>query len=197
MLATPGASTLRLPTGIILPGSGVFSPYVFGRRVTVATDVTTPDENAALAVQHKISAAQLSDVSSFDDALRLMEETYGADALVLASDVLGDGFTLLENKDQLIGVPAAFISWRESLGDFGPFIAARVVTQDGRKVVILDGSTGIYAQLSEFSQKFGRDGGLIARNGLRRSDYEKEMPDPKTGELVKRPASTYYIDTTA
>lgn len=162
----------------------------------MATDATQATGNDVATVQHKISAAQLSEVSSFDDALRLMEETYGADALVLASDVLGDGFTLLENKDQLIGVGCAFVSWKESLGDFGPFIAARVVTEDNRKVVILDGSTGIYAQLAEFSQKIGRDGGMIARKGLRRSDYEYDDVD-KNGEPVKRPASTYYLDTSA
>lgn len=163
----------------------------------MATGATTPSDNGALEVSHKISAAQLSEVSSFDDALRLMEETYGAGAIALASDVLGDGFALLEEKDQLIGVPCAFISWKESLGDFGPFIAARVVTQDNRKVVIIDGGSGIYSQLSDFSQKFGRDGGLVARKGLRRSDYEYDDVDKKTGETVKRPATTYYIDTSA
>jgi hypothetical protein len=163
----------------------------------VATGATTPSENTDVAVQHKISAAQLSEVSSFDDALRLMEETYGSGAIALASDALGDGFQLLEEKDQLIGVPCAFISWRESLGDFGPFVAARVVTQDNRKVVIIDGGSGIYQQLSEFSQKFGRDGGLVARKGLRRSDYTYTDVDKVTGQPVERPASTHYIDTSA
>lgn len=163
----------------------------------MATEATTPTDEGTVAVQHKISAAQLSEVVSFDDALRLMEETYGEGAVALASDALGDGFSLLEEKDQLIGVPCAFISWRESLGDFGPFVAARVVTQDNRKVVIIDGGSGIYAQLSEFSQKFGRDGGLVARKGLRRSDYTYTDTDKKSGETVERPATTYYIDTSA
>lgn len=149
------------------------------------------------AVRHTISTAQLAEVTSFDDALALIESTYGADALVLASDVLGDGFTLCENKDQLIGVPCAFVSWADSVGDFGPYVVARVVTQDGRKLVIVDGSTGIYSQLVAFTERFGRSGGLVSKNGLRRSDYEYDDVDKQTGETVKRPASTYYVDTSA
>lgn len=162
----------------------------------MATDATTPQDNAETsnvpAVAHKVSPNQLREIHSFDDALRLMEETYGADALALASDVLGDGFALAKSKDQLIGVPCAFISWTESLGDHGPFIAARVVTQDGRKLVITDGSEGIYRQLADFSVAKGRDGGLIAKNGLRRSDYTY-----KNDRGEETPAQTYYIDTSA
>lgn len=167
-----------------------------GRRVTVATDATTPndnaEENSALVPSSSISTNQLREIHSFDDALRVMEETYGADALALASDALGDGFALAKSKDQLIGVPCAFISWNDSLGDHGPFVAARLVTQDGRKLVITDGSEGIFRQLMDFQESKGRSGGLVAKNGLRRSDYSYV---DSNGE--EKPATTYYIDTSA
>lgn len=146
-----------------------------------------------------ISTNQLRDINSFDAALELMRETYGSDAVQLASDALGDGFALVKEKDSLIGVPLAFIMWSEtsadapgSLGEFG-FIAARVITQDGRKLVITDGSgTGINMQLRQFSADNGRSGGLVAKNGLRRSDYT--FTDDRGKE---QSASTYYVDTSA
>lgn len=158
----------------------------------MATEATTQVDENGVVLAGSINSSQLREIASFDDALRIMEETYGAGAVALASDVLGDGFGLLQEKDSLIGVPCAFISWTESLGDFGPFIAARVVTQDGRKVVITDGSEGIFRQLSTFTQEKGRAGGLVAKHGLRRSDYT--YTDEKGQE---RPAKTYYVDTSA
>ena len=161
----------------------------------MATQDTTQsvnvDENGVV-ISHSINAEQLRGVSSFDDALALMRETYGDSAIALASEVLGDGFALTDNKDQLCGVGLAFISWLKSDGDFGDFLAARVVTEDGRKFVITDGSTGIYQQLMTFAQERGRMGGLVAKNGLRRSDYTYTDSEGK-----ERPAVTYYIDTSA
>lgn len=161
----------------------------------MATDATTENVNTAtgeVVSVHSVNTDQLKSIASFEDALAVMRETYGETAVVLASDALGDGFALLQEKDSLIGVGCAFISWNESLGDFGPFVAARIVTEDNRKVVITDGSEGIYRQLSTFSQETGRNGGLVARHGLRRSDYT--YTDDKGQE---RPAKTYYVDTSA
>lgn len=158
----------------------------------MATTDTAAVNKRTGEVTHSVNSAQLRSITSFDDALAIMRETYGESAVALASDVLGDGFALTENKDQLCGVGLAFISWSESLGDFGPFVAARVITEQGGKFVITDGSTGIYAQLAAFAQETGRSGGLVAKRGLRRSDYT--YSDEKGQE---RPAKTYYIDTSA
>jgi hypothetical protein len=139
----------------------------------------------------EFDADALAGITSFDDALALATETLGADNIVRADEEIGDGFILLEKKDSLIGVPLMFLGWDFHMGDFGEFVSAKVVTKDGRKIILNDGSSGLYKQLAEYSAKKKRMGGLLVPNGLRKSDYEYE--DEK-GE--KRPATTYYIDTT-
>jgi hypothetical protein len=139
----------------------------------------------------------LRNITSFDDAVRLVEETHGP--IVSADEELGDGFTLLstEDKDLLIGLPMLLMAWRFNDGDAGRFVSIRVLVQNRDKSVsryiFNDGSTGICEQLAKFQLRTGRAGGLKVQNGLRRSDYLYE--DPTTGE--QRPASTYYLDTSA
>jgi hypothetical protein len=147
-----------------------------------------------------ISTAQLKEIGAsgdaFADALALAKEIYGEESVQLASDAIGDGFALTDNKDQFIGKPCIFLKWTFSQGDFidpktkekREFASIRVVTPGG-KYVINDGSTGICDQLRQFTmENFGRQGGLISARGLRRSDYEH----PEYGS-----ATTYYIDTSA
>lgn len=147
----------------------------------------------------KIGAGDLRSVNSFADAMALIEKQYGA--TLDASAELGDGFELLdsESKVTLVGVGCAFVSWSFSAGKYDDeFVACRVVTEHGRKVVVIDGGTGIRAQLREFTDTHGgRQGGLLSRRGLRKSDYEIDVTDPKTGEMSKEPATTFYIDTSA
>lgn len=140
----------------------------------------------------------LLSISSFDEALRLTQQEFGGE-IVAAEETLGNGFTILngEAKNILCGVPLVFMAWNFNLGDTGEFVSAQVV---GRipgggiiKAIINDGSTGVYKQLSAFTKRTGKLGGLSARGGLTRSDYT--YTDPNTGE--QRPATTFYINTTA
>ena len=141
--------------------------------------------------------ADLRDVDSFDQAIALVQNTLGS--VDVASDVLGDGFALLDtkNKAQLVGVPCVFAEWTFNDGDFGTFVSARVIarTEVGgvRKLIINDGSTGIAETLAKYTKDTGKTGGLLAPRGLRVSEYE--YVDPQTGE--RKPAKTYYIDTSA
>lgn len=138
------------------------------------------------------SATQLAEIASFDDALKLAQSIYGADAVVAASDVIGDGFKLLENKDQLIEVPFLALSWDFHQGDHGEFASLKVVTRDGAKYVVNDGSTGIRDQLMSYSAETGRYGGLFCMKGLRRSDYTYKDENGQD-----KAARTYYLDTSA
>lgn len=148
---------------------------------------------------YSISMEQLKEIGAtgdaFNDALSLAAEVYGESAVQLASDAIGDGFALTDNKDQFIGAEMIFLKWIFSEGDFidaqtgekRGFVSARVVTRAG-KFVINDGGSGIYEQLRMFTQdREGQQGGLVARKGLRRSDYVNEYGN----------ATTFYIDTSA
>lgn len=167
---------------------------------TPAAQTVTPDENAAVIMRGpQWDDDTLLAIDSFDAALALVKEEFGAE-LVSADETLGNGFTILNKdaKDVLIGLPCIFMSWNFNLGDNGEFVSAQVVARGPGgstiKAIVNDGSTGIYRQLSEYTRRSnGKQGGMIARRGLTRSDYTYE--DPTTGE--SRPATTYYIDTTA
>lgn len=138
------------------------------------------------------SSDQLADLASFEDALKLARELYGDAAVVAASEVIGDGFKLLDNKDQLIEVPFLAIAWDFHQGTHGEFVSVKVMTKDGQKFVLNDGSTGIRDQLMSYSANSGNYGGLFCMKGLRRSDYT--YTDEKGNESG---ASTYYLDTSA
>ncbi len=148
--------------------------------------------NEVAVVNYRYDAEALRHIESFDDAMALVESTYGE--IMTADSELGDGFSLLKEKDVLIGVPCLFLSWSFSEGDFSEeFVSCRLVTKDGAKYVLNDGGTGIRAQLRAFSDSHGgRMGGLLSRRGLRKSEYEFENDK---GKMEK--GTTYYVDTGA
>src|SRR5258705_6186656 len=122
------------------------------------TEVT---ENEAKTVA-RYNRDQLKSLTSFDEALLLAQEIYGD--VVQASAELGDGFEIIpkDDKIQFVKVPMILLSWGFGQGDHGEFVSIRAVTKDGRRVVINDGSTGIYAQLREYTDtNGGRDGGMF------------------------------------
>lgn len=141
----------------------------------------------------RLSNDDLRNIATFDDAMAL----FNGDVHTADSE-LGDGFELLKEKDRLIGDPCLFISWSFSEGDHGEFVSARVIAKSGGKYVVNDGSTGLCSQLREYTDSHGgRNGGLLSRRGLRKSEYTYDETDPKTGEIKTKPAVTYYIDTSA
>ena len=154
--------------------------------------VENSEPTTAIAIP-KFSDADLREINTFDDAVALMAEAYGNENLFSADQVIGNGFRVLQRseKDRLVGVECAFLSWRFNPGKFNDeFVTALIVTRAGEKFLINDSGHGIYQQLHQVTQSTGREGGMLARHGLSRSDYEYE--DSETGK--KMPASTYYID---
>jgi len=143
----------------------------------------------------------LASITSAEDVQKLFESA--GLALTSASD-LGDGFALTE-KDRLVGTPFIALQWKEHMGDFGPFVAVHVVTRDAvdgqSKFVFVDGSSGIREQLAYLQDKTKRNGGLVCNKGLRTSEYlfcetcKGAVKQPH--EHQTKPATTYYIDTSA
>jgi hypothetical protein len=147
----------------------------------------TDTGNVPVVPTPQFSTDQLKSIETIDDALELLRETYGETAIQTAAD-------------QFLAVPLVFVHWSISPGDYpirdadgnptgevGKFVAARVVSRGG-KFVIVDGGTGIAAQLISYFETTGKTF-LVAQKGLRVSrGYKNQYTD--NGE-------TFYIDTSA
>lgn len=135
---------------------------------------------------------ELAEIKTFDQALTLLADKIGEDNIHVVSDVLGDGFRLIDDKDTLIGIPMLLVTWEFRQGDFGEYVSVKAITAgDNRKVVFNDGSTGIRDQLRRYSEKTNKTSGLMCPHGLRVSRYD--FTDESTGQT--KSATTYYIDT--
>lgn len=153
-------------------------------RSKTAAEVSIPGQNYGVE--------ELAGISSFEDALALVKEKMGDAGVGVADQEIGDGFKLLENKDVLIGAEMLLVTWDFHQGDHGEFVSAKVVTVDGTKYIVNDGSSGIRDQLMAYSAKKNSQGGLFCRKGLRRSNYTYTDENGK-----ESPATTYYLDTSA
>lgn len=179
---------------------------------TSTVDATVVEEtvSAELVESDGYSDTALKNIESFEDAANLAAETYG---LANAADILGDGFNLVKGdpaKRRLVGQPMVVMEWKFYPGDFGAeFVAMRVVTMGDQgaavKSIVTDGSTGIYQQLREMTDAYGRKGGMIVHSGLRESSYpfcvECEgavKADHLAGNPDHHvsPKSTFYLDPT-
>lgn len=136
---------------------------------------------------------QLRSLSSLDDIKGFL-----GDNVSNAAD-LGSGFAVLDKngKRRLVDVPLLFLFWHfsEGVGDKGEKVSAHVVqfnqqSQIVGKWIINDGSTGIYEQLKEFTERTGEQQGLFAPRGLRASDYTFTNDNGQ-----EQDATTFYIDT--
>ena len=134
----------------------------------------------------------LARVDSFDAAMLLLAESGVATESV---EDYGNGFSVCTDKRVLVGQAFVVLEWRFNSGDFGEsFVSANIVTEDGRKLILNDGGTGIRAQLVEVTQKRNSSGhahpqaGLLCRRGLSQSDYKYES---KPGVWAE--ATTFYL----
>lgn len=153
-------------------------PEVLPERITNAVT----GEVTAARMRPVFEDEQLQNVSNFEDAIALLDGQYSD-----ASE-LGSGFEILSSKDQLVDKEFVIVQWNFYTGDMGEFCAMHVMTRDGGKYIVNDGSTGIYKQLRGFTNNTGKRSGMVCRHGLTRSDYK--FTDENGNE---RPATTYYI----
>lgn len=139
--------------------------------------------------ERQFDALQLGQITSFEDALAAFDQSE-----VDSIDNYGDGFTLADKeiKYGLIGMPFVILSHEEREGDYErdgqkeSFAVVRVVTQDGRKFMLTDGSTGLRDQLRLIRHQRGTCVGLICRKGF------QPNPDYVHPEFGK--ATTFRID---
>lgn len=145
---------------------------------------------------------ELADIETFDQLVSLMGDK--GIQIDMADKVLGDGFAILNSEDKgtLVGKTMILIDWRFSNGDMGEFVSIRAAvqmtpgSQDLRKLIINDGSAGIFRDLKKFSAATGKYAGLMVKRGLRVSEYDYEWTD-KDGVVRRSPAKTFYLDTSA
>jgi len=160
----------------------------------------TAEPTTAVAVR-QFSNEDLLNISSFEDAIALVNEAYGD--VLTADEVIGNGFRMLGDKHKLVGVPFVAVQWKFFDGDYGTsYTNMMVVTDRGDRYLVNDGGAGITKELMEFSARSDRMGGVVFRNGLAASTYDFcsdcrstscEVPE----EHRMTPATTFYLDLSA
>lgn len=154
-------------------------------------------ENSTVATRI-MSADDLRKIKSFADFGSYVQDH--SIPVIDASDVLGDGFELTKDKDSLVGKRFVIVDYRftesdtqvdPNTGDPSVFATVRLITEDDRKLIINDGSTGIRDQLRVLPPE-AAGSVIMVRGGLRVSEYEVEVPT-KSGGTIKQPAKTYYL----
>jgi hypothetical protein len=151
---------------------------------------------------------QLRDIRTADDVNELLQQVYGD--VIDVTTTLGSGFTVLDDKDELVGEPFTILATRVNLGDFGTHYMSMLCTDDrGGKWIVNDGGAGIVEAMRELITKHGRFGGFRIPRGLRKSDYDTcvdckrgrnqgltTCPHCQSESTGRGKATTYYFDLT-
>lgn len=132
----------------------------------------------------------LGSIASFEDAINALTAA-GIESEVI--DNYGDGFTLLASADKFTLVKVPFVildhTFRTDKDTGREYMTIRIVTGDGRKLVVNDGSVGLFAQGKTIAAKRTNGlAGLVVKEGLTGGEYTTTLPN---GEVVK--ASTFYF----
>lgn len=144
-----------------------------------------PKQSSEIATADKrLSDDTLRSIETFADAIDAVSQA-GIGAVDISSE-LGNGFTVVPNKDILVGKAFFIVGMRQTEGDHGSFSILEIVTKDDEKYILTDGGTGIHAQVTDLIAS-GKTAGLV-KGGLSRSDYT--YVDDKGKESA---ASTYYL----
>lgn len=153
-------------------------------------------------VPARFSDEILGAIDSFDAAMGLAEDTFGGVTFAHEEPLLGNGFRVANDEDKLhlVGVPLLLLDWTFNESDFGQdrdwvmiHAIQRGDTGQAIKWVISDGGTGIAKDLQSFTEKTGREGGLLVKKGLRVSKYYIDNDSGKA--LSKKEVRQYMIDS--
>lgn len=139
----------------------------------------------------------LGAIDSFDSAYNALTDV---GAVPVSVTDYGNGFSVVDNKERLVGVPFLILEARFNESDMSdePFVSLTAVTKNNEKVIINDGSTGIRAQMQRIIARRTAQGhaaphaGILVPTGLTVSRYM--YTDEKGAE---RPATTYYLSESA
>lgn len=176
---------------------------------------TAVDTKRRFSVLEKLQNKSSANIT-FNDLMSSLNEDTAVD-----SSKLGEGFEAPLNgtrKRVLVGKPFVIFDVAydqpsnnpiprqlRELGATG-YVTLSVITEDDRKYIVNDGSTGIAVQMWMMRQAgIDLDRAIVCKHGLRESRYTQTVKDeegnpvidPSTGNEVTREASTFYIDTSA
>jgi|ERR1041385_275526 hypothetical protein len=183
--------------------------------------VTPTDEQVAemertrrieISKNERFKDDELRAVTSFEDAMALLVQTYGGVESITDFE-LGNGFKIAtdDEKNRLVGVSFIILHFQFNEGDYGDFVSVTLVTQHGDRIVLNDGSTGIYEQLKDVART-GRYGGIAVPHGLRKSEYDTcpdcGKPRPQSATTCRNErcestsekratGATFYLDVTS
>lgn len=150
-------------------------------------EVSSP-EFKEVSPQSYVTGLHPDEFASWDEAI-----SHFAGDVVVANEIE------LVDKATLVGVPFFITNFvfRHDAATDREYVSVEIVTQDNRKLVFNDGSTGVFKTLERHAAE-GRFGGIVCRSGLRDSAYgvDKDgVPLPK-GSTQKPDsiAHTYYLN---
>jgi hypothetical protein len=165
------------------------------------TETPAEKPTSTLVVANPFVAADLRSISTYEDAVRLLQDN-GINLRDAATEI-GDGFLILENKDELIDKQFVILHATFGVGDYqrnqdgtpAEFCIMRVVSAAG-KFIVTDGGTGINRQLREYIQETGTATGLVCSRGLRKSTYDTDASGQPTKDpaLMTGKGTTYYLN---
>lgn len=182
-------------------------PYIMVASKAGESQETPPA--AAVAVRYQpLDLALVQDLTTPDALERFFTEQTGE---LSFGDEIADGYEKLENKDILLARPFIVVDWTYfTSAEYGTeVLTVRVMTMQGEKYRLSDGSTGIMGQLEEVTRVRAKNGhaypnaGLGVKNGLRKSSFwvsvetGRAITDEEADKLPKdkkKRAATYYLD---
>lgn len=138
----------------------------------------------------ELNEDQLTEMRSMEDALATLAQ---AGIEVTSVTDFGDGFLVMDKAD-FVNVKFVIVNYKivpAEKSDFGSdFAVIRIITADGRKAILTDGSreSGLCVQIKTL-QRRGVTGGVMCEKGLTVSEYPYE--DPSDGKT--KTARTYYL----
>lgn len=166
-------------------------------------DKEKPEEWTGDVEQQDVELSEdvVTNFDSFEQALSFFQNRTG---VVNVGDVAGDGYVLTRDKEVLLNIPLLLIDWKE-LEDPETqrrYASMRIITSDGRKFRINDGSTGIFQQLKQIRDKYNLTTGIAVPKGFFKSEYfiddetRKIIPPDKVDgwSKPKSKAATYYLN---
>jgi hypothetical protein len=170
-------------------GSGSLSELAWGNLPS--TGIRNPpipltilgDGMSTIATTHANGVDIIANASSIIEAEAAFKNQ-GIEILDMSS-LMGDDFGDIVKKESLVGVSFLIVDVKFHKGEFGDYAAVLCMDNAGKRFVFTDGSTGIYRQLQDLSDRLDREslGGIACRKGLKASEYEKDG----------RKAVTYYL----
>lgn len=170
-------------------------------QTSPATEVSIPET---------VDLATLKDLKNWEDV-----RAYFADQgiTVSAGEEVSDGYERVAESDKrkFVGTPFIIIDFVPLEGDQGPYATIRLMTAEGGRYRMADGSAGIYTQLMDIAEQRRAAGhpaptqAIAVKGGLRVSEYyihkETQMVIPRTAiadvpEDKRQLGRTYYLDFT-